>query len=96
MLAGVAGLFGFNRKGTAAIPLAAFPSAPLIEPPSSREAKILAFDTLCWALVGGLMFLIVVNGSLIAWGLTSRLDVIPYVADGGVFGCQPRALEAGT
>lgn len=47
----------------------------------------------CIALAIALWIFGLLNAAGIAWALSGRLDVEPYVADGSVFGCQPIAVQ---
>lgn len=56
-----------------------------IEDVLSTRARCIALVTVLW--VFGLL-----NAAGVAWALSGRLEVEPYVADGSVFGCQPTAV----
>ena len=59
---------------------------------SRQVESVLSTRARCIALVAVLWVFGLLNAAGIAWALSGRLDVEPYVADGSVFGCQPRAV----
>ena len=56
----------------------------------SRQVEdVLSTRARCIALVAVLWVFGLLNAAGVAWALSGRLEVEPYVADGSVFGCQP-------
>jgi hypothetical protein len=92
MARALAGFLPSFKRRRASVGVFAFPSAQAVAAPSAvlDDVAMLARVSLwlCGFLIGSL---------LLSLGLTVRLiqtaDVQPYVADGGVFGCQVPAIE---
>ena len=62
--------------------------------PYRYERAITAKARVILMLIGGILFAqIAFAVSFIAADVLRRFDVIPYVADGSVFGCQPVVLK---
>jgi hypothetical protein len=60
---------------------------------SRQVDEVASIRARCVALVAVLCVVSLVNVAGVAWALSGRLDVQPYVADGSVFGCQPRIAQ---
>ncbi len=88
----------FKRRSRVSVGAFGFPSAKGVVPPSAVVDELALLSKVSLGLCGFL-----IGSLLLSLGLTARLmqtvDVEPYVADGGIFGCQvpgvqPQASEA--
>lgn len=70
-----------------------FPPEPAMLPPSAIDNRIANMRRAVAFLLSGLFTSIVIHAVTIPM-IFSEADVIPYVADGGVFGCQVPILTA--
>ena len=88
-------LFGFGKRKTDLLPLKlpALEQPELPEPPSVRIMRIAGLRS--WAyglLVANAISLLCAAGFYVL--LMSRIEEVPYVADGSSYGCSPAAAEA--
>jgi hypothetical protein len=88
----LADILPFSKRRRASVGVFAFPSAKGVVAPSSVVDEIAKLAKaslwLCGFLIGSLLLSLVLTVRLI-----QTADVQPYVADGGIFGCQVPAIE---
>lgn len=69
-----------------------FPPDPQMEPPSAQDNRIAALRRAVAFLLSALFVSVLIHGMTIP-RIFQMADVVPYVADGGVFGCQVRIYD---
>lgn len=74
------------------IPRFGFPSDDRMEAPSHQDNRIAVLHRAVAFVLSALVVSVVVNLFVVPKVFRSA-EVIPYVADGGVFGCQVRIVE---
>ncbi len=74
------------------IPRFGFPSEDRMEAPSHQDNRIAALHRAVAFVLSALIVSVVVNLITVP-KVFKAAEVIPYVADGGVFGCQVRIVE---
>ncbi|WP_234625042.1 hypothetical protein RMS29_027535 (plasmid) [Agrobacterium rosae] len=74
------------------IPRFGFPSDDKMEAPSVQDNRIAALHRAVAFVLSALVVSVVVN-LLVVPKVFRAAEVIPYVADGGVFGCQVKVVD---
>ncbi len=88
-------LFGFGKRKTDMLPLKlpALEQPEMPEPPSVRIMRIAGLRSWVYGLMVANTISLLCAGGFYAL-LMSRIEEIPYVADGSSYGCSPAQAEA--
>lgn len=89
-------MFGFgNKQKTLDLSWPAVEQPQLGESPSQRIMKVGSKRSVAYGLLFAAMLSIVFN-VLFAFLMITRIEVIPYVADGSSYGCSPQVVADAT
>ena len=80
----------FGRKKLSVAGFSVPPTREVVSP-SQQDARLGRYETAVWAMAGAALVFTVLN-VLLTIGTLNRMDVVPYVTDGSVYGCLARVL----